>query len=252
VLIDHMSEHLFTTSDKGRQNLIMDGVRGEIVITGNPIVDAVYQNLEIARERCGDIHRELELTPVRYILATSHREENVDSPEVLANIIRALARVAEQLGDPVIFAVHPRTRKRLVEFGLWDLAATSEGLRLVHPLGYLAFLKLLEDARLAITDSGGVQQESCVLKVPCVTLRDNTEWTETVAMGANVLAGTDPDSIVAGARRMIGARRAWGNPFGDGHAAALIVGQIQGVLAAVSAGRHAALETIDSGAASSC
>jgi len=230
VIIDHISEYLFTTNEKGLENLRADGVRGEVVVTGNPIVDATAQNLGIAGRRSRVLER-LGLAPSGHAVLTAHREENVDSPEVLSAILDGAARVAAEVCAPVVFPAHPRTRRRLAEFGLEERAAALPGVLLVEPLGYLDFLRLVACAGLVLTDSGGVQQEACILRVPCVTLRDVTEWTETVRLGANALAGCDPEAIAACARAMIAVERDWADPFGDGRAARRIVAVVERALA---------------------
>jgi UDP-N-acetylglucosamine 2-epimerase (non-hydrolysing) len=219
VLIDHLSDYLFATSEKGAENLRADSCRGKIVVTGNPIVDACREHLELAKSR-SDVLERVGVEPGGYVAATVHREENTDSAAALAGIMEGMARVAEDLGRAVVFAVHPRTRKRLGEHGI---EAERPGVRLVDAVGYLDFLNLAARASLVLTDSGGVQQESCILGVPCVTLRESTEWTETLELGANRLAGADPERIAAAAREMSGASGTWEQPFGDGHAAVRIV-----------------------------
>ena len=144
-------------------------------------------------------------------LATVHRQENADDPERFGGIVKGLQRVGGAFATQVIYPIHPRAKKNLGEFGL-----TPIGLRIIEPLDYLSFLRLESKARLVFTDSGGVQEETCILKVPCVTLRDNAERPETLDASANVLAGTDPDEIVKMAKIMIIKDRNWENPFGDG------------------------------------
>ncbi len=229
VIIDHISEYLFTTNDKGRQNLIQDNVRGHIFVTGNPIVDAAYQNLEIAREK-SSILDQLNLSPNTYFVMTMHREENVDSHDRLRRALEGVLAVGEKFDYPIIFLAHPRTLKRIHEFGLTPMLEGCTHLRVQEAVGYLDFLRLLADARLVLTDSGGVQQESCILKVPCVTLRENTEWTETVEAGANTLAGVEPELILHAVEKMLRVERAWSNPFGDGHAASHILDVVEQVL----------------------
>lgn len=219
VLIDHMADYLFATNEKGAENLRADKCRGEIVVTGNPIVDACRENLELAKTH-SDVLERVGVEPGGYVAATVHREENTDSAEALAGIVEGMARVAEELSRPVVFAVHPRTQKRLGEHAI---DADRDGLRSVDALGYLDFLNLAAHASLVLTDSGGVQQESCILGVPCVTLRESTEWTETLELGANRLAGADPERIAAAGREMSGASGSWEQPFGDGRAAERIV-----------------------------
>jgi UDP-N-acetylglucosamine 2-epimerase (non-hydrolysing) len=138
--------------------------------------------------------------------------------EHFTGIIAALESLAESYGMPVIFPMHPRTQKMMDAFKV-----AARGITIVPPTGYLDFLGLEAQARLVLTDSGGVQEEACILNVPCVTLRENTERPETVDAGANVLAGTDTETIVQAAGAMMDAPRAWKNPFGDGKAAERIV-----------------------------
>lgn len=221
-LIDHMSDLLFATGEKAVSQLRSESVQGRIELTGNPIVDASVQNLAIA-EDASDVIARLCLAAHPYAILTLHREENVDDRARLEAALRGVSDAAQATGVPVIFPVHPRTRKRLAEFGLAARAASLPGLRLIDPLSYLDFLKLTAHAALVYTDSGGVQQEACIQHVPCVTLRDNTEWTETLEIGANHLAGTDPAGIAAAAELSLSTRREWQVPFGDGHAAGNIV-----------------------------
>jgi UDP-N-acetylglucosamine 2-epimerase (non-hydrolysing) len=229
VIIDHISEYLFTTNAKATENLRRESVRGRIVETGNPIVDAVHENLAIAASRLG-VLGELGVEAERYFVMTVHREENVDSPEALRGILEGVMLLCQGLAHPIVFAVHPRTQRRLNEFGLQQFADSIHGLSMVPALDYLSFISLLSHAALVITDSGGVQQEACLLRVPCLTVRDTTEWTETVAIGANALVGTSPDMILKGASEMMNAPRSWDNPFGDGAAAARIVNVAEEVL----------------------
>ena len=229
IIIDHISEYLFTTNQKGKKNLIQDHVRGRIFITGNPIVDAAYQNLELAKEQ-SNILEEFDLTPGEYFVLTLHREENVDSRENLASVLEGMKQLYEQFGKRILFLAHPRTLKRFKEFKLADQAHSIDGFEIKDAIGYLDFLKLLAHARLVLTDSGGVQQESCIFHVPCVTLRENTEWTETVDIGANTLCGTDPRKILKGVKKMLQAKREWANPFGDGKSAAKIIDAFCGEL----------------------
>jgi UDP-N-acetylglucosamine 2-epimerase (non-hydrolysing) len=230
VIIDHISEYLFVTTEKGRQNLQADNVRGHVVITGNPIVDATRENLEIAR-RTSSLPGSLGLQRGGYCVLTTHREENVDDRDVLADILAGMRLLWRELRRPIVFAAHPRTRKRMAEFGLADYAAGILGLVVTEALGYLDFLALLDGAALVLTDSGGVQKEGCILRVPAVTLRDSTEWTETVAIGANMLAGTAPERILDAAATMLGREVASVGPFGDGRAARRIVDTVEVALA---------------------
>lgn len=221
-MIDHISEHLFATNEKAAQQIENESVQGEIHIVGNPIVDASIQHLEIAQQKSDALSR-FGLEPDRYAILTTHREENVDFPDLLHNILEGVSRSSERIGLPVLFLAHPRTLKRLREFELWDWTLSLPGLQLHEAVGYLDFLNMIAHSRLVFTDSGGVQQEACIHNVPAVTLRDNTEWTETLKDGANRLAGTDPERIEVAAVDAIKAKTKWPMPFGDGNAARRIV-----------------------------
>ncbi|RMD63033.1 UDP-N-acetylglucosamine 2-epimerase (non-hydrolyzing), partial [Candidatus Parcubacteria bacterium] len=199
-----------------------ESVQGAIHITGNPIVDASLQHLELARQK-SDVLARFRLASQPYALLTMHREENVDFPHLLRNALEGVSQAAAKLDLPVLFLVHPRTKKRLKEFDLADWAEQLPGLIMHEAVGYLGFLRLIAGARLVFTDSGGVQQEACIHHVPCVTLRENTEWVATLEHGANRLAGTDPERIVQAANEAIEAEYAWPVPFGDGRAAERIV-----------------------------
>jgi UDP-N-acetylglucosamine 2-epimerase (non-hydrolysing) len=152
-----------------------------------------------------------------------HRQENVDDVSRLGSIIEGLKRIKGEFNLPVVYPIHPRSKKMVAEFGI-----ETGGINLLEPVGFLEFLQLESNARLVLTDSGGVQEESCILGVPCVTLRDNTERPETIEAGANILAGINPNAIVEKAGVMLGRNNDWVNPFGDGHAAMRIIDIIEG------------------------
>ncbi len=218
VLADHISDYLFAPTAKAREILLGEGIGKEkVFVTGNTIVDAVYQNLELARGQV-DIEKQFQLKPQKYFLATLHRQENTDNEERFSSILEGLSRVAGKFGLPVVYPAHPRSRK-LID----DLAKPPENVKTIDPVDFLSFLQLESNARLVLTDSGGVQEETCILKVPCVTLRDNTERPETVEAGANILAGASADKILECAAAMLDRKKDWANPFGDGKAAARII-----------------------------
>ncbi|MGE0858715.1 MAG: non-hydrolyzing UDP-N-acetylglucosamine 2-epimerase [Gammaproteobacteria bacterium] len=221
-MIDHISDYLFITGEKARANLEREAVQGQIVNTGNPIVDASLQHLHMAQRR-GSVLESVAVAPRGYAVLTMHREENVDHLERLRGGLEGAAQAAEVLGLPLLFFVHPRTEKRLREFGLDAWVRALPRVRSLPAAGYLDFLAFVAHARLVFTDSGGVQQEACIHQVPCVTLRDNTEWTETLASGANRLAGCAPEAIVTAAREAARVASGWPVPFGAGDAAARIV-----------------------------
>jgi len=215
VVTDHISTYLFAPTTLAERNLLSEGIDpGTIHVSGNTIVDAVFQNLDISRKKSGRVTGTGGLKEGQFILATAHRAENVDVKENLKGILEGLKSLGNETGMPVVFPVHPRTKKMMEMFAL-----ESDGLFTIPPVGYLEFLRLEASSCLVLTDSGGVQEEACILKVPCVTLRENTERPETIDAGANVLAGTDPLRIVREGLAMIGKKRDWKNPFGDGHAA---------------------------------
>jgi UDP-N-acetylglucosamine 2-epimerase (non-hydrolysing) len=224
VLTDHCADRLFAPTPKAQAILHKEGIADErVLLTGNTIVDAVRQNLELARSKV-DIADVFGLSSKGYVLVTAHREENVDDPARLGGILDGLGRVRAALDMPVVYPMHPRTRKCLDRFGLSEPA----GVTFTDPVGFLEFLQLEANARIVLTDSGGIQEETCVLGVPCVTLRDNTERPETLEVGSNVLAGTSPERILSCAEEMVGRKGDWRNPFGDGKAAVRIVEDITG------------------------
>jgi UDP-N-acetylglucosamine 2-epimerase (non-hydrolysing) len=213
ILTDHISDFLFTPTEGAKRNLLKEGIPAEkIFVTGNTIVDVLFQNLEAAN-REANILQELGLNPKEYFLVTAHRQENVDDIGRFEKILRASERLSEKLQIAGIYPIHPRSRKRMEEFGLHP-----DGIRLLEPLDFLNFLQLEANARLILSDSGGVQEESCILQVPCVTLRDNTERPETLEVGANILAGAIPERILECSRIMLEKTNKWRNPFGDGKA----------------------------------
>ncbi len=222
VIIDHISNYLFATGEKAKNNLIREAIRGSIIVSGNPIVDACYQNLEFARRR--NAQRRFDVESKQFILVTLHREENTDNPTRLRSALEAIHAVGVELGLTPLMFTHPRTQKRIEALGL--SSAVRNGIRFEEPIGYLDFLDMLASAALVCTDSGGVQQEACILKTPALTFRDNTEWTETIEMGANLLVGVDPHAAVEGARTMVHKCGTWSQPFGDGSAAERIVSTV--------------------------
>lgn len=229
VLTDHVSDYLFAPTRQAKQNLEREGIPEEdVFVTGNTIVDAVQQNREIAAEK-STVLADLGVENVEYGLMTAHRADNVDDERRFRELLDGTRRVAETFDIPIVYPIHPRAREQLETFDV-DLS----GVKLVEPLDYLDFLKAQSHAKIILTDSGGVQEEACVLGVPCVTMRERTERPETVAVGANYLAGVTADGIVEGAKIMIDRSNDWENPLGDGTAAeqiCRIVTKSEGVLA---------------------
>ena len=206
-MADQVSDLLFAPTSYAAANLRREGVRGRILVTGNTIVDSVMRNSDRASS-----------PPMgRYFLASLHRQESVDDKATLSGIIRALQDIRRAHGTPVVLPLHPRSKKMARRFGIG-----FGSLHVTGPVGYLDFLGLEKGASLVLTDSGGVQEEACVLGVPCVTMRESTERPETVRAGANRVAGTGRASIVAAAGKALRPRR-WKNPLGDGRAAGRIL-----------------------------
>ena len=217
ILTDHCSDFLFAPTKKAKKILEQEGIKSNVFVTGNTIVDAVIQNSRLAER--SSIIKKLGLKKDFYALLTAHRFENVDFKERLKGIIKGLEMINKEFGLKIVYPIHPRTRKNLERFKI----KIPGGIELIEPVGYIDFLKLEENAKIVLTDSGGVQEESCVLRVPCVTLRENTERLETIEVGANILAGTNPKKMLKSARTMLKRKRNWKNPFGDGKAAERII-----------------------------
>ncbi len=222
LLTDAISDLLFCSEPSGVENLRREGIAEEKVhLVGNVMIDTLLRHRERAER--STILDDLGLEARGYTVLTLHRPSNVDDPAVLGKLLDALEVV--QRDAPLVFPAHPRTRENLQRFGLADRVASLPGLRLLEPVGYLDFLKLLASARLALTDSGGIQEESTILQVPCLTLRENTERPVTVEMGSNHVVGQDPERIVKAYRRIVdeGIAAPKTPPLWDGCAAERIV-----------------------------
>jgi UDP-N-acetylglucosamine 2-epimerase (non-hydrolysing) len=203
LLTDVIADLLFTTSEDAGANLRREGVPDDrIFFVGNPMVDSLLTHR--ARAERSAIRTRLGVADRDYGLVTLHRPSNVDDPEILRRLVAALRDASRLL--PMIFPVHPRTAGRLREFGLEPGAGADGGIRLVEPLGYLDFLHLMAHARAVLTDSGGIQEETTVLGVPCLTLRTTTERPVTVAEGTNIIVGTDAVRIIAEVERIVEGR----------------------------------------------
>lgn len=208
LVADRMADVLFCITRSAVRHLADEGITREVYYTGDVMLDALQQNLTIARQR-SDILSKLDLVTDGYLLATVHRAGNTDDPDRLHSIVRAFNSVSE----PIIFPIHPRTRGMVERLGL----TFAPHVRAVEPVGYLDMLMLESHARAILTDSGGVQREAYFLSIPCITLRDETELMETVEVGWNRLVGVDPEQIVSAVRSFIPPTD---HPplFGDGHA----------------------------------
>ncbi len=215
IVADQLSNLLFAPTEVSKGNLHGENLSKGIHVVGNSVVDALMENIGVAETRSAVLDR-LSLKKDGYLLLTLHRAENVDRKERLAEALDAIAAASEEADRPVVFPIHPRTAKMLAAHGLEKKVAALGGLRRIDPMGYLDMLVLEKNAALILTDSGGLQEESCFFRVPCVTLRENTERPETLAIGANVLAGTDPARVRAAVRHELDVPRSWSNPYGNG------------------------------------
>jgi UDP-GlcNAc3NAcA epimerase len=214
VVADHVSAWLLAPTETAIRNLTAEGIVAGVHLTGDVMYDAFLTAAKIAQERSGILNT-LGQTPGKYSLLTLHRAENTDDPNRLRSIISAL----HELGQPVIFPLHPRTRAKLKEHGI-DIGGRL--LRMIEPVGYFDMLALELNASRIFTDSGGVQKEAYMAKVPCITLRDETEWVETVDAKWNILVGADPEAIKA-AFDLHWLGTGYPALFGDGNAAQKIV-----------------------------
>jgi len=215
VLTDHISDLLFCPTQTAVENLRREGITQGVYLVGDVMYDAALQYLALA-ERKSRILERLGLKPKDYALATVHRAENTDDPQRLRAIFAGLEAVV-RAGLPVILPLHPRTRKQAESLGL-----SPNGVRVLEPVSYLDMLLLEKNARVILTDSGGVQKEAFFFRVPCVTLREETEWVETVETGWNVLIGCDPKRIACAALDFRQGKEEI-SPYGDGRAAERIV-----------------------------
>jgi UDP-N-acetylglucosamine 2-epimerase (non-hydrolysing) len=222
IVTDHLSDYLFTTEPSAAVNLLREGIAEDrISFVGNVMVDTLLKH----RQRAADLRawEQFDLARGGYGLLTLHRPSNVDRPETLSAILEAVTEIGRDL--PIVFPCHVRTRQRLEVQAALKAVIGFGPIILVEPLGYLEFLSLMAEARLVLTDSGGIQEETTVLGVPCLTLRENTERPITLVQGTNVLVGIDADRIVAEARKVLthDVRRGQIPDLWDGRAAERIV-----------------------------
>lgn len=207
-IIDHCSHVLMPYTHRSKENLLREGIqRQRIFVIGNPI----YEVLESYGEQidASDVLSRLDVTPEEYFMATLHRAENVDDPTRLEQLLRGLALVADTYQESMVVSLHPRTADRLARS---DLGPQSERIRLMKPLGFFDFAKLERHARCVLSDSGTVQEECCIFRVPNVTLRDVTERPETIECGSNILTGADPEQILRSVTTVLESTCAWTPP----------------------------------------
>jgi len=227
ILTDSISDLLFTTSQDADENLRQEGIPAEkIKFVGNVMIDSLLEHLKLSES--SKVRADLGLSEGAYATVTLHRPSNVDDEAVFSGILDALLAVSERL--PIIFPVHPRTRAKIAEFGFGGTIEDSN-ISLIDPLGYLDFMRLYSGARLVLTDSGGLQEETTVLGIPCITLRHNTERPITIELGTNVLVGTDPEKIKEAAfsilERQTSAKETSIPPLWDGKTAPRICDELQ-------------------------
>jgi UDP-N-acetylglucosamine 2-epimerase (non-hydrolysing) len=218
ILTDAISDLLFCTEQSGVDNLLREGIAGEkVFLVGNVMIDTLMRHKQKAES--SHILEELSLCTGKYAVLTLHRPANVDDPEVFRRISDAIDVIQKHI--PVVFPVHPRTRKNLLEASLDKRIAGMKGLILIDPLSYLDFLKLMSSASVVLTDSGGIQEETTILKIPCLTIRENTERPVTVEIGTNQVVGTDTEKIVGAFRKIVNSQNLNTRipPLWDGHAA---------------------------------
>lgn len=222
LLTDQIADLLFTPSQDADRNLANEGIPSErIRFVGNVMIDSLLKYLPLADK--STTKEDLGLRGKGYAVLTLHRPANVDDRQTLTRILEALEEIGRRIS--IVFPVHPRTLKMIAELGLRERITNTPGLRLIDPLGYLDFLSLYSGARLVLTDSGGIQEETSVLGIPCLTLRENTERPITVTMGTNKIVGRDPEKIIAAAVTALSetSKKAVSIPLWDGHTAERIV-----------------------------
>lgn len=226
ILTDSISDLLLTTSQDADENLRAEGIPDEkIRFVGNVMIDSLLEHLKVAAD--SNVRKTLDVSEGEYAVCTLHRPSNVDDKQVFSGIIGSLIEISDHL--PIIFPVHPRTRAKIDEFGLADDISASN-IRLIDPLGYIDFMALYSGARLVLTDSGGLQEETTVLGIPCLTLRENTERPVTIELGTNILVGTDPETIKRSAIEVLAKVGTSANakipPLWDGKAAERICNEL--------------------------
>ena len=222
VLTDHASSVLFTPTKKASETLINEGIKPEMVINvGDVMFDAALHYGKLSEDSVSILDK-LNLKSKAYVLATVHRQENVDDAHTLSNIIKGLGLSNKN----IILPLHPRTKKKLLEFGI----SIPEALRVIDPVGYLDMVQLEKNAEIIVTDSGGVQKEAFFHQVPCVTLRNETEWVELVELGFNKLTGSDANKIISALNSTNKSSLNWDSPiYGNGNAAAKIIDYFMGL-----------------------
>lgn len=225
---DGLSDILYVTEESGMANLRNERVPGKAILVGNVMIDTLIANL--GRARSSDIRARLGLEGGDYAVATFHRPSNVDSRDSAAKVVDALRLLAGFF--PVVLPIHPRTKESFDRFGFLDVLAATPGLHLLEPMGYIDFIGLVEPCRVVVTDSGGIQEETTYLNVPCLTMRENSERPSTISVGTNLLIGSDLERLRSELENISAGKFKQGSvpPFWDGRTAERIVADIEAFL----------------------
>jgi len=226
MVTDTLSDYLFVTEQSGIDNLRKEGITDEkVFFTGNVMIDSLVYFLEKAKK--SNILNQLDINSDEYALVTLHRPSNVDVKENFEKLLNAFSEVEQDL--KIVFPIHPRSRKMLSNFGLDEKIKSMKKLKLLDPIGYLDFMKLMHSAKLVLTDSGGIQEETTFFGIPCITLRENTERPVTIDVGTNILVGSDTDLVISEAKKVINGEAKKGQipELWDGKAAERIVSIIE-------------------------
>jgi len=210
IVADHIADILQCPTERQKEILLGEGIDTQkIIVTGNTVADAVEENIKIAEEK-SDITERLELADKEYFLLTMHRPSNVDQRETMLSIIAAFDSLFTKTSFKTVFPIHPRTRKMAHEYAV----SFGTPIHCIDPVGYLDMLQLIAHAQLVFTDSGGIQEEACILKTPVLTLRDTTERPETLTTGGCLLTGSNTENILKSYETIIRTKKNWHNPFG--------------------------------------
>lgn len=221
VVTDHLSDLLFVSEESGLKNLEKEGIPSDrIFYSGNIMIDSLLATRATVMN--SDVMRKLGLAPREYALLTLHRPSNVDSAESLTSAMNIIEEVSQKI--PVVFPCHPRTRNNLAKYRI-QIAANNDVLKIIEPVGYIDFCRLIYDSKFVMTDSGGIQEETTFLNIPCITMRDNTERPATVTIGTNVMTGVDRIRILEAVDSILNGTQKHGRipDLWDGHAAERIV-----------------------------
>lgn len=220
IITDHISDALFCPTQKQADILRKEGIeKKKIFITGNTIVDAVLENMKLINR-----HPELDHYKEKdFFLLTTHRPSNVDNKKNLSELMKAVNEISKKYKYPTYFPIHPRTKKQIEIF---NIKINKKHIKIMEPVGYLEMIALEKNAKLILTDSGGIQEEACIIKTPSVTLRENTERPETIDVGASILVGHNKEKILSSVNKMLKKKKEWKNPFGKGNTSIKIINKI--------------------------